>query len=82
MTDNRQRAAEVVDHYWHIAEFRSELKDDVAAALDEAEARGRAEVATKVEAVANECHTEGRRRIGQAQYVAEWLRDHEQQADR
>ena len=53
MTDNQRRAAELVPDSVP-AYYRGPAERGIAAALDAAEARGRAEVAAKVEALANE----------------------------
>jgi hypothetical protein len=53
MTDNQQRAAEIMrSRAFHVGGAHV-----LAAALDEAEQRGRAEVAAKVEALADELET-------------------------
>lgn len=52
MTDNRQRAAEVIAT-WTTEGPWSALVDRIAAALDAAEARGRAEVAGRVRELAD-----------------------------
>jgi hypothetical protein len=66
VTGNQQRAEAVWDHIGDGSPF-FEAEGVIAAALDEAEARGRAELAAKVNKLANEYHAEGRRRIAFAE---------------
>lgn len=51
MTTNRQRAVAVIPNAMRL--YYPDVLDEVAAALDESEARGRAEVAAKVEWLAD-----------------------------